>query len=264
MIQKFPRLVNLSLPKTGSTTIGRVFASVGGVHEGLHDLTVSFILDYLDGLISHQQLLTLLIRRQRQIKATVDSSTFLHLIASELHSFLPQSTLYLQVIRNPTIWVESYLNMLIEVGENLTLSPSIADLAWTSRYGRHHSTILEPVTLYKKYHDNEFMVPVVRDLLLFWQRSVSTVQQAIPDSQLLYFSLDSLGTSLRAIAERIDIPYGKLNLNALSSNVGSRIPGIRDVVSSRISLAIHSSPTVYTASIELYKRLVDKPIQPRF
>ena len=260
MIQKLPRLINLSLPKTGSTTIGHVFAPAGGVHEGLHDLTVGFILDYLDGLISHKQLLTLLTRRQRKIRATVDSSTFLHLIASELCDFLPETTLYLQVIRNPTAWIESYLNMLIEVGERLMLSSSAADLVWTSRYGRHHSAKIEPLTLYHKYHDKDFVIPIVTDLLLFWQRSVSVVQQAIPDSQLLYCSLEKLGASLPAIAELIDIPYGKLNHDALASNVGSRKPGVRDVISSHISCAIDSSPIVYANSIELYGQLAEKSI----
>jgi len=257
MVAKFPRLVNLSLPKTGSTTIGHVFAPVGGVHEGLHDLTVNFILDYRDGLISLKQLLTLLTRRQRQIKATIDSSTFLHLIASELYDFLPQSTLYLQVLRNPAEWVESYLNMLVGVGERLMLSPLTADLAWTSRYGRYQAATLKPLTLYYNYHDKDYVVPIVIDLLLFWQRSVSSVQEAIPSSRLFYLPLENLAASIPAIADFINLPLSFLNLEASVSNVGSKRPGVRDVISRHVSMAIYSSPTIYHTASELYNQLLE-------
>lgn len=255
MTSNFPRLINLSLPKTGSTTIGQVFAPVGGVHEGLHDLTVSFILDYREGLISRQQLLTLLTRRQRKIKAEIDSSTFLHLIAPELYEFLPESTLYIQILREPATWVESYLNMLVGVGEQLTGSPVHADLAWTSRYGKYHSSTLEPLTLYYMYTNKEYVAPIVSDLLLFWQRSVTAVQEAIPPNQLLCSSLDHLAISIPALAEHINVPLDRLNLKASVSNVGSKNPRVRDVISRHVSDAINTYSDLYASTSKIYNRI---------
>ena len=257
MLLQSPRLVNLSLPKTGSTTIGRIFEPVGGTHEGLHDLTVGFILDYLEGLITHQQLSKLLVRRQRLIRATVDSSTFLHLVAPEVYKLLPPSTLYLQVLRDPMSWAESYLSMLVGVGASLVSSPSNADLAWTSRYGSYQAAGLDPVTLYHNLDNEEYIVPIVLQLFLFWRRSVLRVQNAIPPSQLCATPLTNLAKVIPMLADLIQVPLDSLNMNALMSNIGSRVPGIRNVIANHVSAAIQTDAVGYARAVALYSQICE-------
>ena len=49
---------------------------------GLHDQTVDLIIDYRVGCITFDQFRALMLRRQQHLKANLDSSTFLHLVAA--------------------------------------------------------------------------------------------------------------------------------------------------------------------------------------
>jgi len=201
---KYPAVVNLSLPKTGSTTIYSYFQNAGACHEGLHEKTVDWIIDYYEGSVDPEELKKLIIRRQQYLKANLDSSTFLHLIANEVFDIYPKNTLYITILRHPVQWVKSYLGMLYQFGKEIQQGSSPYGRAWASRYGTFQAKSLDPVRLYENIQDSDFLQDVSQQLLQFWIDSELRIFNSVPSNQLAVFRLENLGEALKAISKIFD------------------------------------------------------------
>lgn len=198
----YPAVVNLSLPKTGSTTIYAYFKEIGSCHEGLHEKTVDLIIDYREGNISSHRLKKLILRRQNYLNASIDSSTFLHLIAEEIVNIYPQSTKYLTVLRDPLEWTKSYLGMLYQFGKGIIEGDSAPyDSGWAARYGIFQAAGLDPVFLFKNIHDDVYLKYVSQNLLQFWIDSELRIFDSVPSDQLYVFRIEDLDLALKKISE---------------------------------------------------------------
>tara|TARA_B100001173_G_C16024157_1_gene563308 strand:- start:138 stop:899 length:762 start_codon:yes stop_codon:yes gene_type:complete len=199
----YPAVVNLSLPKTGSTTIYSYFKAIGACHEGLHEKTVDLIIDYREGNISLHKLKKLILRRQNYLNASIDSSTFLHLIAEEIVNIYPQCTKYLTVLRDPLEWTKSYLGMLYQFGKNIEGGSASYDSGWAARYGIFQAAGLDPVFLFKNIHDNDYLKYVSQNLIQFWIDSELRIFDSVPSERLYVFRIEDLDQALKKISEII-------------------------------------------------------------
>ena len=193
-------MVNLSLPKTGSTTIYRYFERSGACHEGLHEKTVDLIIDYCEGSIALDELRIMIIRRQHFLRASLDSSTFLHLIAPEIVSFYPDDTLYISILRNPVQWGKSYLGMLYQFGKHIKQGIAPFDPAWAKRYGTFQAKELDPIRLFENIADRDYLDLVAHNLIKFWIDSEKRIFNSIPPAQLRAFRLEDLGEAVKTIS----------------------------------------------------------------
>ena len=201
---KYPAVVNLSLPKTGSTTIYSYFERAGACHEGLHDKTVDLIIDYHQGSVALDKLKKLIVRRQHYLQANLDSSTFLHLIAAEIVDIYPKNTLYITILRHPVQWVKSYLGMLHQFGKEIQQGSAPFDRVWASRYGNFQANGLDPVRLFESIADREYLEEVSHNLLRFWIDSELRIFESVPSRQLYCFRLEDLGLALEALTKFFD------------------------------------------------------------
>lgn len=201
---EYPVVVNLSLPKTGSTTIYTYFEDSGACHEGLHEKTVDLIIGYRQGEIALDRLNAMIVRRQKYLKATIDSSTFLHLISREIVEIYPENTSYITILRNPVQWVKSYLGMLYQYGQDLQEGTAPFGRAWAARYGTFQAEELDPVILFKNIGNSDYLQRVSQNLLQFWINSELKIFNSVPSSRLCVFQIESLADALKFISKLID------------------------------------------------------------
>ena len=199
----YPAVVNLSLPKTGSTTIYTYFKDLGAIHEGLHEKTVDLIIGYREGAISLEKLKAMIVRRQKYLGTQIDSSTFLHLISREIVEIYPESTTYVTILRNPVQWVKSYLGMLYQFGKDIQSGTAPFSRSWAARYGTFQAEGLDPVRLHECISDREYLDNVSRNLFQFWIDSQLMIFNSVPLPQLYAFKIESLADALRLIAALI-------------------------------------------------------------
>jgi len=226
---KYPAIVNLSLPKTGSTTIYSYFRKAGACHEGLHEKSVDWIIDYHEGNVGLDELKRLIIRRQQYLKTNLDSSTFLHLIAAEIFEFYPKSTLYITILRHPVQWAKSYLGMLYQVGKEIQQGSCPYDRAWASRYGSFQAKGLDPVHLYENIEDRKFLQDVSQQLLRFWIDSELRIFNSVPSTHLSVFRLENLGEALKAISQ-IFGSHMNLNSSLQKFNQATADSAVKDLI----------------------------------
>lgn len=169
-----PKIVNLSLPKTGSTSIAELFIGHGGVHEGMHIKSVNHILGSPNPGKPNEATKDYLLYRQDKIQATIDSATFLHFFGDNITSLWPDS-LFLQVVREPLPWLISYLSMIMEFGIALRQNQNPALHIWSKRYANLQCSGLDPVQLPDYLDDFNRFTEIVDGLLSFWNnRTLST------------------------------------------------------------------------------------------
>lgn len=214
---EYPVVVNLSLPKTGSTTIYTYFEDSGACHEGLHEQTVDLIIGYRQGEIELDGLEAMIVRRQKYLKTKIDSSTFLHLISREIVDVYPEGTSYLTILRNPVQWVKSYLGMLYQFGKALQEGSTPFGRAWAARYGTFQAEELDPVALVQNIDDSCYLERVSQNLLQFWIDSELKIFNSVPSNRLYVFQIEALGDALELISKIIgtdlilDQPAQKFN-----------------------------------------------------
>ena len=248
----YPAVVNLSLPKTGSTTIYSYFQKAGACHEGLHEKTVDWIIDYYEGNVSLDELKRLIARRQQYLKTNLDSSTFLHLIAAEIIDIYPESTLYITILRHPVEWAKSYLGMLYQFGQEIQQGSSPFDPGWASRYGNFQAKGLDPVRLHQSIEDREFLQDVIQELLQFWIDSELRIFDSVPSKQLAVFRLENLGEAIKAISKNYD-SHLSLNSPPQKFNQATVDTGVKGLISRVFEESI-SRPLIDRSS-RLYREL---------
>ena len=249
---EYPAVVNLSLPKTGSTTIYAYFEDSGACHEGLHEKTVDLIIGYREGAISLEKLNTMIVRRQKYLSTHIDSSTFLHLVSREIVEIYPESTTYVTILRNPVQWVKSYLGMLYQFGKDIQSGTAPFSHSWAARYGTFQAEGLDPVRLFESISDIDYLDNVSQNLLQFWVDSQLTIFNSVPLSQLYAFKIEALGDALRLIATIIGADL-VLEQSAQKFNMATADYTAKALISQSLERLMTSSLT--SQSLNLYENL---------
>lgn len=205
-----PRLINLSLPKTGSTSLAGAFPPGLSTHEGFHEHTVVSILNYLERKSTQADLLHFLRRRQKLLGTPADIATFLHWIPVELLELWPNAK-FLHVFRHPCQWACSYLGMLHNISSSLTKRTSLCNISWFERYGRCQSSLLSVANLNQTFSSARETRDLIEDLINFWYERHQTVCLAIPEEKLWHSKLQGLADNLPSLARWIgsDLPIAE-------------------------------------------------------
>lgn len=213
-----PLAINLSLPKTGSTSLAASFPPGMSKHEGFHQSSVSHISDYLNGRTDRAELRTFLKRRWKLLKTRVDVATFLHWIPKELFDLWPSSR-FLLVVRDPIPWVCSYLGMLHSISLQLNSNATAKELGWIESYGRMQAKLLSVCELSQTLRSESSTQALMIQLIEFWLQRQQSVCEAIPSDQLWAIPFEKLAFNLPAFADWIGCPPSQLReLPTLNTN----------------------------------------------
>ena len=99
-------IINLSLSKTGSTSIYGIFSRLNSSHEFMNSETTETLFQWQEGKIDTVKLDKFLLDRDQKNKFQVDSSTFLHLAQDRLFYLFPQAK-FLLCVRDGQSWITS-------------------------------------------------------------------------------------------------------------------------------------------------------------
>lgn len=222
----FPRLVNLSLPKTASTSIAELFSSYNAVHEGFHKQSVNYIIDYYEKKLTCKQLNFFILRRQKLLQIRIDSSTFLHLIAKELEDLWPSQTSFFQIIREPCSWILSYLSMLYEYGSEYSSCSDSDESKWSYRYGQFQVPGMDPVHLFRKIDNDEYIFYLIEGLACYWIRYTLHVQKSIHPNRLHVYFLSDINDHWSRLAQAAGLP-NDLRLVPRKENISRARPSAK-------------------------------------
>ena len=205
-----PLIINVSLPKTGSNTIACLFAKFGGMHEGLHIKTTTFLINNYNSSDKHITYRNFLFERQKQLNARVDSSTFMHFFLPELLDIWPQST-YLHVLRNPLDWVVSYMYMLTQYAIQLNKSPNELLKVWSNEYLNFQIPELDLRLFPKLIYDEQLIVQVIDKLLIYWHARTHYTHSSINRaSSCITTTLGRLNQELSILAAAAEVDLNQL------------------------------------------------------
>ena len=173
-MNQFPDIVNVSLPKTGSTTIDSLFAKFDGVHEGLHIKTTKFLMNQNSKETKNNCYKEYLFKRQQQLNARVDSATLMHFFLPDLLDIWPEST-YLHVVRDPIEWTVSYLYMLTQYSVQLSTNTNSSLWDWSNNYLDYQFSGIRFSSFQLALHDPRFLARLIDKMLIYWHdRTVKT------------------------------------------------------------------------------------------
>ncbi len=196
-------VINLSLPKSGSTSLAAMFPSLRTVHEFDHQRAVDALLDAVDGGPT-ERLDRYLIDRDREARPNVDSGTFMHLAAHRLPILFPAAR-FVIVLRQGVDWAASFLGMLIEVKADVERSgPHLR--AWVRRYAEHVSPTLARLDLSRRLSVLAAAPALVEELAEYWGAHTIAALRSAPPARTLVIDLASLDAIGEVLAEFAGVP----------------------------------------------------------
>ena len=206
----YPRIINLSLPKTGSNSVSKLFTGFGGTHEAEFIKSTNFIMENIKDFTKKEIVNDFILNRQNSINSRVDSATFLHFIQDYLVDIWPDSV-YLHILRRPDEWVISYLNMLCNFIISLKKNPNIYIIDWSNKYAKYQFSELELQSLINVIENKDMLILLLDSFYSYWlDRSYKTniiVRKCCSSISVKLTDLDQLGPYLARAAA---VPLFKL------------------------------------------------------
>lgn len=225
-------IINLSLPKTGTTSIRGIFSRyVSTRGEFMYQESVDKLLDWREGLIDGATLDKFLIERDSINKPHVDSVTFLFLAHNRVINLFPKAK-FLLCVRDGEQWIVSFVNMLFDYfgpnqkGRNLNQS-------WVERYGK----VMAPGFTREAFSDlerlKERVGPLLPDLAAFWgQTTLQTLRRLkqVPEDRRLILRTKDLSYSLDKLAKFAGVPIDSLDMKKTHLYKGKKPSQIRKLL----------------------------------
>lgn len=223
-------VINLSLPKTGSASLARVFGNYRSIHEMAHIDSVDTLLDWREDRLCDAQLDSYLLSRDARARPELDCATFLHLAADRLPGLFPEAR-FAVVIRPCADWAASFLGMMLEAFGVGGWGGNLPDV-WVRRYGRHVSPSLADLDLRSRFDVAVAGPSLAWELADYWGRRTLATLAAAPPSRTLVLGTTFLDEALESLSNLAGVPadslYRNVHLNRGSAAADARAL-LRDV-----------------------------------
>ena len=210
-------IINLSLPRTGTTSIAGLFDEFNAVHEFMVVETVSQLVAWHSDRLSDEELDEFLIARDEANPLDVDSASFFYLAQERLFELFPDA-MYLFSVRDGVSWFVSFIRLIVEESKD---DPAFN--AWMDEYGQIFSPLFrieyftEPVDL------RQDVGPMITDFADFWggwtTRTLENLMAMPPEKRLVLRTSD-ISDTLDSLAEFAGISVSDLNLDNQHLNRG--------------------------------------------
>lgn len=244
-------LINLSLPKTGSTSIASIFRNYRSIHEAMHMETVNKVLDWREGKITGEQLDKFLLERDKKAHyPEVDSATFLHFAIDRIVKLFPEA-IYLICVRNGDDWIVSIIgNLLQYFGPNGLMSddgflpPGVLPEGYLSderperiyigefalRYAKVFSAKITPKAFRDTAKLRENILPMLDDFARFWGENTLRSLERTPIKSRLVVRTRDLSKSLDRLARFTGQPPDNFDISDSHKNKDRQAPKIRKLI----------------------------------
>jgi hypothetical protein len=194
------RLINASLPKTGSTSIAGLFSrNFRAVHEFLIDEAAAVIYDYCRGHLDAAALRRFVLDRDAAGGLEVDSATFNHWYAEILVAQYADAR-FLLLFREPSAWVESGFGQAWHESRQAHSEGRAVHL-WTFYFGKLMAGPDFDIALLESVEALRPALPaMVEHGLRFWRRSHERLLEILPPERRLLVDTAELSSCLPQLA----------------------------------------------------------------
>ncbi len=235
-----PLLINLSLPKCGSTSISDYCSSqLNSGHESWHSGVTDAYLKYKKGKYPLEAFNKYLLFRQIALELQIDSSTFHHFLPESVIDTFPNS-LFIHVCREPIDWITSMLNMWAFFYDQHQFNLKCDDasifrskkwISWLNRYSKAYSKHLNVYKVHESSNldSSNYLYKVVNELCIFWISTTTKMFNISKSQDNLYLvSLKKSHLIKEFIDQKIILPNG-LNVNKFPISNRSKYLGSKKV-----------------------------------
>ena len=194
-------LVNLGLPRTGTTSIAAMFSGWRSAHEFWITPFSQAAYEQRAGRQSGAGVMQVLRAREAAGRLEVDSASFLHLAVEQVVELYPSSA-YVLTWRPFESWLDSFLDLLLRQAR----APKAA--RWLPRVQQLASIMLGKFDA-RSFDSAQALLPVVPQLatnaLHFWVQSMTRTLDALPQRALV-LPVSQLSQAGPALARLVGVP----------------------------------------------------------
>ena len=232
-------IINLSFPRSGTTSFAGIFNRYPATHEFMRTDTINAILDWRENKISKDQLKAFLFERDQKAGHYVDSAAFFFLAPEILIETFPDSKFFF-VIRDCESWLLSLADMEIEVLRGARDGTNSIDLSYHDRYAQ----VFTPKFSRDKFLDERNLKanlsPMLPDLAEAWKAYTIRVLMALknlPTQKRLIIRLEHFNRSVPQFAQLAGLRPENLNIKNIHLNPDIRSQKIKLLFGSDLSHA---------------------------
>lgn len=213
-------IINLSLPRTGTTSFAGIFENYRSTHEFMLSKTILMLLDYREGKITADELQTFLIERRHEANHRVDSASFFFLAPENVISTFPDARFFFSV-RKCNSWVVSMVDNSVFTHKMLREGKVTSDTRFLDRYSNVFISNHDHATFHDLNKLRRDSRHIVGDLAKAWgvntRRTLAAMEKIPPDRRLVILT-ENFSQSTDAFARLAGIPPGSLKTENLHMN----------------------------------------------
>jgi Sulfotransferase family len=195
----------VGIPKTGTTSIGGLFANYRSAHEYRFQETAAAIAGYKTGQIDREQFRSFLLHRDREGALEMDSASLSFAYVDILVEAFPDAR-FIFTIRDCYSWLDSLINMCLSFGGTW---PEGSERMWEYGYAilgvrLPRAVIASPEALLSRSEE------VIDAFLRLWANGNRAVLESLDPKRFLVLRTPEIAASIGRIAAFIGIPAGSL------------------------------------------------------
>ena len=207
-------IINMSLPRTATTSFAGIFARYNSTHEFMISETVNSLIDYREGKIPAQRLRHFLKERQLRAGHRVDSASFFFLAPEVVYDTFPDAKFFLAV-RACESWVVSMVDNSVFAHKMIREGKTTVDLSFLPRYSEFFIRNHKDVSFQEIPQLRRDAQHVVQELAHFWGKTSLQLLDSmlqLPRHRRLIIHMEDFNGSTDAFARLAGIPASGLQL----------------------------------------------------
>ncbi len=221
-----PRLLHafcIGSPKSGTTSFAAIFdQNYRASHEPDRVDMIKVINTHYQNIISDQQYIDWLIKRDKRIWLDIESTGFLGYRPDLLYRAYPDSK-YILTIREPLSWMDSMMN------HTINYPPTSEDVIamWHEIFFQEKLNPFSEKDRVLKQHK----VYSIEAYLKYWSQSFQSIVNTFPEDKLLVMKTEDIKSKPELVADFLDVSTSTLNLGDGHKNVAPEKYNLLSLVS---------------------------------
>ncbi len=219
------RVFCIGLPKTGTTSIARIFRHYRSGHEVRFAETVSRLDDLQQGRVTRGEFRRLIVKGVTEGGYEMDSSSFNHYYLDILIREFPEAR-FILTLRDFESWVNSYLEMLLRWRRTFPSSHQVPK--WQMAYGRCQFGTFDPDDFLSMERLKAKLPEIVGRFFACWSESYARIARLMDRARTLVLETHRISSALDAMGRFMGIPETSLDVNGSHSNRGTGEVAVTD------------------------------------
>lgn len=222
-------VINLSMPRTGTTSFAGIFDRFPATHEFMISETIPVLLDFHEKKIGPAALADFLKERDVLAGHWVDSASFFFFVPEGVIRAFPDAA-YFFAVRDCESWILSMVDNSMFVHRMIVQGSSTVNLSFLDRYSEFFIRGHERAMFLDKERLRARAAHIVKELAAIWDVytvRVAEAMLALRENQRLVITLKNLSYETDRVAALAGIPSSALNTAKLHMNKDRDLGAVR-------------------------------------